>query len=94
MANCEYRMSNSSTGIKIPGTEVSMSVAVSGGKPICRIKIEEGDVAYPICELPEAGGNDCPIAQFQEGKLTIEQTNQALVDIFQARRARGEMVVK
>lgn len=94
MANCEYRVGSSVTGVKIPEAGRSVSVAVSGGKHICRIQIEEGDVMSPICELPEAGDSDCPIAQFQKGILTIEETNQALTDIFKARRAQREIGVR
>jgi hypothetical protein len=81
MANCEFRQDS----VTVDG-RANIRLAISAYTPICLVKVYNSST-YPACELPTASAESCPIAQFEKGQITFEQTNQQLTDIFDARRA-------
>jgi hypothetical protein len=87
MANCEYRIS-SNDQVNVAGREMLVAVSVKPNQSICRVKAEVLD-PIPVCELPDASTASCPIAQFKQGKINLEETNQQLTAIWPRRRERA-----
>lgn len=65
MANCEYRVGRL--------TECRF-YKFKKTTPICRIKIFQNGFYSPICFLPNASKDNCPIAQFAEGNIKNNRT--------------------
>lgn len=89
MADCEHRIGGPTNGGSVNIDGKTMPVAASGNTPLCKVRAEDGDlnnVAYPVCDLPTLSGQECPIAKFRRGELTIDQTNAALTALYAAMR--------
>jgi hypothetical protein len=67
MAHCEYRIP-SGAKVNVIGREMSVAASVKPNQSICRVKAEVLD-PMPICELPQASTESCPIARFKQGKI-------------------------
>jgi hypothetical protein len=84
MVQCEYRI-NSGHQVKVTGREMSVAASVKPNQAICKVKAEVLD-QRPICELPKASTETCPIAQFKQRKINLEETNKQLTAIFEAEK--------
>lgn len=82
MAHCEYRI-NSGDQVKVAGREMYVAASVKPNQSICRVKAEVID-PMPICELPQASTESCPIARFKQRKISFEEANKQLTAIFEA----------
>lgn len=100
MSECEYRLGSKLKVPKKkddPENEYKnlrklkiAGVALAGGSGmICRVRANRGEI-YPVCELPNHGSKDgpnkCPIADYAQGRLTIEQANERLTKIFESEK--------
>jgi len=91
MTECEYRQGSDSLVITEKYNPLgAVAVSFAGGSiMICKIKANLGE-SGPICELLDYGSGDgpkkCPIADYAEGRLTIEETNRQLTKIFESRK--------
>ena len=91
MAACEFRYGSSITTKS--SKEGNMSVAVSGDRPICFVKVIE-DPIDPVCELPALTTETCPIARYKQGSISFNNCNQELNEIFAARKAERASRIK
>jgi hypothetical protein len=87
MAYCEYRRTNPvDLGVQ-SAVAVSDVLTTKQTQAICLVKVDK-DPMYPICELPDMGTANCPIAQFDKGTITLEETNTQLTNIFDAKKSQ------
>lgn len=83
MAACEFRIGTVGNLNIAPVGEMSAAASF----PICKIMAEGPEAWMPKCELPDFSTEQCPIAQFQLGKMDLATTNIRLEKIFTERRA-------
>ena len=85
MSECLYRKSNP----WVEDREGKSFVLVTTVKnAICAVRAFCGDIS-PVCDLPEEGCSTCPIALCQAGKITHEEANQRLTEIYNAPKAQA-----
>ena len=89
MKTCEYRVTQNKAGhnmasnVKYSVTRDSRDAKPQGAivagtsADLCQVKLSQIDPT-PMCELPDMGTDDCPIALWMQGTINIEEANKRL----------------